>query len=138
MPTTTPNMDPAPFSPTFNLYDKAGPCARGVRQYPPAKFVFGEPGRTGHGRQLGHHRRSHHLGSIGFKLRPLAATSPRQFVLPIAHRKHHLFGTSTSAATAAFRRAIIDRDVHIPEGTVIGYDPVEDKRRLTIVTTHRD
>jgi glucose-1-phosphate adenylyltransferase len=39
------------------------------------------------------------------------------------------------------RRAIIDRDVHIPEGTVIGYDPVEDKRRyfvtpsgLTIVT----
>jgi glucose-1-phosphate adenylyltransferase len=39
------------------------------------------------------------------------------------------------------RKAIIDRDVHIPEGTVIGYDPVEDKRRyfvnpsgLTIVT----
>jgi glucose-1-phosphate adenylyltransferase len=39
------------------------------------------------------------------------------------------------------RRAIIDRDVHIPEGTVIGYDPDEDKRRyfvtpsgLTIVT----
>jgi glucose-1-phosphate adenylyltransferase len=39
------------------------------------------------------------------------------------------------------RRAIIDRDVHIPEGTVIGFDPVEDKRRyfvtpsgLTIVT----
>jgi len=39
------------------------------------------------------------------------------------------------------RRAIIDRDVHIPEGTVIGYDPTEDKRRyfvtpsgLTIVT----
>jgi glucose-1-phosphate adenylyltransferase len=39
------------------------------------------------------------------------------------------------------RRAIIDRDVHIPEGTVIGYDPVEDKRHyfvtpsgLTIVT----
>jgi hypothetical protein len=44
------------------------------------------------------------------------------------------------------RRAIIDRDVHMPEGTVIGYDPIEDKRRyfvtpsgLTIVTrdTHR-
>jgi glucose-1-phosphate adenylyltransferase len=39
------------------------------------------------------------------------------------------------------RRSIIDRDVHIPEGTVIGYDPIEDKRRyfvtpsgLTIVT----
>ncbi len=38
------------------------------------------------------------------------------------------------------KRAIIDRDVHIPEGTVIGYDPVEDKRHfvtpsgLTMVT----
>jgi glucose-1-phosphate adenylyltransferase len=39
------------------------------------------------------------------------------------------------------RRAIIDRDVHIPEGTVIGYDPVEDRRNyfvtpsgLTVVT----
>jgi len=42
------------------------------------------------------------------------------------------------------RRAIIDRDVQIPEGTVIGYNPVEDKRRyfvtpsgLTIVTRDR-
>jgi glucose-1-phosphate adenylyltransferase len=39
------------------------------------------------------------------------------------------------------KRAIIDRDVHLPEGTVIGYDPVEDKRHyhvtpsgLTVVT----
>jgi glucose-1-phosphate adenylyltransferase len=39
------------------------------------------------------------------------------------------------------RRAIIDRDVHLPEGTVIGYDPKEDRKRyfvtpsgLTVVT----
>ncbi len=39
------------------------------------------------------------------------------------------------------RRAIIDRDVHIPEGTVIGYDKEEDRRNyfvtdsgLTVVT----
>jgi glucose-1-phosphate adenylyltransferase len=39
------------------------------------------------------------------------------------------------------KRAIIDRDVHLPEGTVIGYDPKEDKRNyfvtpsgLTVVT----
>jgi glucose-1-phosphate adenylyltransferase len=39
------------------------------------------------------------------------------------------------------KRAIIDRDVHLPEGTVIGYDPAEDKRHyhvtpsgLTVVT----
>jgi glucose-1-phosphate adenylyltransferase len=33
------------------------------------------------------------------------------------------------------RRAIIDRNVNIPEGTVIGYDPVEDKRRYFVTPT---
>jgi glucose-1-phosphate adenylyltransferase len=39
------------------------------------------------------------------------------------------------------RRAIIDRDVHLPEGTVIGYDPNDDRKNyfvtpsgLTVVT----
>ena len=39
------------------------------------------------------------------------------------------------------RHAIIDRDCHIPDGTVIGYDPAEDKKNyfvsesgLTVVT----
>jgi glucose-1-phosphate adenylyltransferase len=30
------------------------------------------------------------------------------------------------------RRAIIDRDVLIPRGAVIGYDPAEDRRRHTV------
>ena len=30
------------------------------------------------------------------------------------------------------RRAIIDRDVELPEGTVLGYNPVEDRRRHTV------
>src|SRR5487761_2506565 len=41
------NMDLCSVSPTFNLYDKNWPIRTRVRQYPPAKFVFGEPGRTG-------------------------------------------------------------------------------------------
>jgi glucose-1-phosphate adenylyltransferase len=52
-----------------------------------------------------------------------------------------IFSHVNIARHCRIRRAIIDRDVHIPEGTVIGYDPVEDKRRyfvtpsgLTIVT----
>jgi glucose-1-phosphate adenylyltransferase len=39
------------------------------------------------------------------------------------------------------RRAIIDRDVHIPEGSVIGFDPQEDRQKyfvsdggITVVT----
>ena len=34
-------------SPIFNLYDNSWPMRTRARQYPPAKFVFGEPGRTG-------------------------------------------------------------------------------------------
>jgi len=30
------------------------------------------------------------------------------------------------------RRAIIDRDVEVPRGAVIGYDPDEDRRRHTV------
>src|SRR5919201_3799954 len=41
------NMDLVSVSPVFNLYDKAWPIRTHQRQYPPAKFVFGEPGRTG-------------------------------------------------------------------------------------------
>ena len=41
------NMDLCSVSPAFNLYDKSWPMRTRVRQYPPAKFVFGEPGRTG-------------------------------------------------------------------------------------------
>ena len=33
---------------------------------------------------------------------------------------------------ARIRRAIIDRDVLIPRGAVIGYDPDEDRRRHTV------
>ena len=41
------NMDLCSVSPVFNLYDKSWPIRTRVRQYPPAKFVFGEPGRSG-------------------------------------------------------------------------------------------
>ena len=41
------NMDVAGVTPTFNLYDKTWPMRTRPYQYPPAKFVFGEPGRTG-------------------------------------------------------------------------------------------
>jgi glucose-1-phosphate adenylyltransferase len=33
---------------------------------------------------------------------------------------------------ARIRRAIIDRDVLIPRGALIGFDPAEDRRRHTV------
>jgi glucose-1-phosphate adenylyltransferase len=33
---------------------------------------------------------------------------------------------------AKIRKAIIDKDVIIPAGTVIGYDPIEDKKKFYV------
>ena len=41
------NMDLVSVAPVFNVYDKDWPLRTHMRQYPPAKFVFNDPGRTG-------------------------------------------------------------------------------------------
>jgi glucose-1-phosphate adenylyltransferase len=132
------NMDLCAVSPTFNLYDKNWPIRTRVRQYPPAKFVFGEPGRTGTA-----------VNSVITAGVIISGASVSNSVLSQDVRVNSysdvdasiIFSHVNIGRHCRIRRAIIDRDVHIPEGTVIGYDPVEDKRRyfvtpsgLTIVT----
>jgi glucose-1-phosphate adenylyltransferase len=132
------NMDLCSVSPVFNLYDKSWPMRTRVRQYPPAKFVFGEPGRTGSA-----------TNSIITAGVIISGASVSNCVLSQDVRVNSyseidstiMFSHVNIGRHCRIRRAIIDRDVHIPEGTVIGYDPIEDKRRyfvtpsgLTIVT----
>ncbi len=132
------NMDLCSVSPVFNLYDKSWPIRTRVRQYPPAKFVFGEPGRTGMA-----------MNSIITAGVIISGASVSNSVLSQDVRVNSysevdssiIFSHVQIGRHCRIRQAIIDRDVHIPEGTVIGYDPVEDKRRyfvtpsgLTIVT----
>ncbi len=132
------NMDLCSVSPIFNLYDKSWPIRTRVRQYPPAKFVFGEPGRSGMA-----------VNSIITAGVIISGASVYNSVLSQDVRVNSysdvdasiIFSHVNIGRHCRIRRAIIDRDVHIPEGTVIGYDPVEDKRRyfvtpsgLTIVT----
>ncbi len=132
------NMDLCSVSPVFNLYDKGWPIRTRVRQYPPAKFVFGEPGRTGMA-----------MNSIITAGVIISGASVSNSVLSQDVRVNSysevdssiIFSHVQIGRHCRIRRAIIDRDVHLPEGTVIGYDPVEDKRRyfvtpsgLTIVT----
>ena len=132
------NMDLCSVSPIFNLYDKSWPIRTRVRQYPPAKFVFGEPGRSGMA-----------VNSVITAGVIISGASVYNSVLSQDVRVNSysdvdasiIFSHVNIGRHCRIRRAIIDRDVHIPEGTVIGYDPVEDKRRyfvtpsgLTIVT----
>jgi len=132
------NMDVASVSPVFNLYDAKWPIRTRVRQYPPAKFVFGEPGRTGMA-----------INSIVSAGCIVSGSVVRNSVLSQDVRVNSyteldssiVFSHVNIGRHCRIRRAIIDRDVHLPEGTVIGYDHTEDKKKyfvtpsgLTVVT----
>ena len=132
------NMDVASVSPIFNLYDASWPMRTRVRQYPPAKFVFGEPGRTGMA-----------INSVISAGCIVSGAVVRNSVLSQDVRVNSysevdssiIFSHVSIGRHCRIRRAIIDRDVHIPEGTVIGYDHNDDRRNyfvtpsgLTVVT----
>jgi glucose-1-phosphate adenylyltransferase len=127
-------------SPEFNLYDPEWPIRTYQPQAPPAKFVFAEkgwrcgqaldsvisPGCIVSGASI--------LGSVlGFNVRVHSFSHVEQCILmPGVRVGRH----------ARIRRAIIDRDVLIPRGALIGYDLEEDRRRhivtdqgVVVVTT---
>ena len=132
------SMDLVSVSPVFNLYDKSWPIRTYQRQYPPAKFVFGEPGRTGTA-----------IDSIVAAGSVISGATLKNSVLSPDVRLNSysqvdssiIFSHVNVGRHCRIRRAIVDRDVHIPEGTVIGYDPEEDRKKyfvsesgITVVT----
>ena len=132
------NMDVVSVSPIFNLYDEAWPIRTHQRQYPPAKFVFAEAGRTGTA-----------LDSIvsngcivsGGKVTN-SVLSPDVRVNSYSEVEQSiLFSHVSVGRRCRIRKAILDRDVHIPEGTTIGYAAEADRQRyfvtesgITVVT----
>ena len=132
------NLDICSVAPIFNLYDKSWPVRTRPTQYPPAKFVFGEMGRTGMA-----------VNSVVSPGCVVSGSAVRQSVLSQDVRVNSYSDVDSSVIFThvnigrhcRIRRAIIDRDVHIPDGTVIGYDPGEDRKRyfvtpsgITVVT----
>ena len=126
------NLDLVAVSPVFNLYDNAWPIRTHQRQYPPAKFVFGEPGRTGTA-----------IDSIVCPGCIISGGMVRNSVLAPDVRVNSytdvdssiIFSHVNIGRHCRIRRAIIDRDVHIPEGTVIGYDPEQDSKNYVVTET---
>jgi glucose-1-phosphate adenylyltransferase len=132
------NMDMVSVSPVFNLYDANWPIRTHQRQYPPAKFVFAEPGRMGTA-----------LDSIISNGCIVSGGVVRNSVLSPDVRVNSYSEVDSSIVFShvnvgrhcRIRRAILDRDVEIPEGTVIGYDTEADRQRyfvtesgITVVT----
>lgn len=119
------NMDLVSVTPEFNLYDTAWPIRTRMPQAPPAKFVFAQGGRR-----------------MGVATDSIVAPG----VIVSGGRVHHsvlspgvrvnsycdiedsiLLHNVNIGRYSRITRAIIDTDVHLPEGTVIGEDPERDR-----------
>ena len=132
------SMDLVSVNPVFNLYDSKWPIRTYQRQYPPAKFVFGEPGRTGAA-----------IDSLVAQGCVISGASVKNSILSPDVRVNSycdvdsciIFSHVNIGRHCRIRKCIIDRNVHIPEGSVIGYDSEEDKQKyfvsesgITVVT----
>ena len=123
------SMDLIQVDPIFNLYDPAWPLRTYQPQFPPAKFVFDEDGRRGSATDS--------LVSMGCIV---SGSQVHRSILGLGVRVHSfcdiqdtiVFPNATINRHSRIRRAIIDRGVVVPRGAVIGYDPVEDRRRHTV------
>ena len=123
------NMDLVQVNPDFNLYDPEWPIRTWMPQAPPAKFVFDDEGRRGQA-----------LDSIISAGVIVSGSSVRGSILCPNVRVHSYCDIDRSILMpgvrvgrhARIRNAIIDRDVFIPRGAVIGYNLDEDRKRHTV------
>ena len=123
-------MDLCGVDPEFNLYDPEWPMRTYQPQAPPAKFVFAEKGR----------RCGEALDSV---ISPGCIISGSRVVGSVLcpNVRVHSYGLIEHCILmpgvrvgrhARIRRAIIDRDVLIPRGAVIGFNAEEDRKRHTV------
>ncbi len=123
------NMDLVQVNPDFNLYDPEWPIRTRMPQAPPAKFVFDDEGRRGQA-----------LDSIISAGVIVSGSCVRGSILCPNVRVHSYCNIDRSILMpgvrvgrhSRIRNAIIDRDVFIPRGAVIGYNAEEDRKRHTV------
>jgi glucose-1-phosphate adenylyltransferase len=123
------HMDLISVHPIFNLYNREWPIYTGHDPLPPAKFVFNDEGRRGY--------------AIDSMVSPGAilsgGTAERSILSPAVHLDAGatvcdsvLMDGVRVGRGAVVRRAIIDKNVVIPDGAEIGVDLARDQERFTI------
>ena len=124
------SMDLCQVNPEFNLYDPEWPLRTYMPQAPPAKFVFAEEGR----------RCGQALDSIISGGCIISGSRVSGSILCPNVRVHSFCEIEQAILMpgvrvgrhARLRRTIVDRDVLIPRGALIGFEAEEDRRRHTI------
>jgi glucose-1-phosphate adenylyltransferase len=124
------SMDLCQVNPEFNLYDPEWPLRTYMPQAPPAKFVFAEEGR----------RCGQALDSIISGGCIISGSRVSGSILCPNVRVHSFCDIEQTILMpgvrvgrhARLRRTIVDRDVLIPRGALIGFNPEEDRRRHSV------
>ncbi|MFA5145072.1 MAG: glucose-1-phosphate adenylyltransferase [Candidatus Omnitrophota bacterium] len=126
------NMDLVQVDPVFNLYDKNWPIRTLQEQFPSAKTVFSGEEVTGRvGLVLDSVVSNGCIVSGGRVQRSILSPNVRVNSYCQVYDSILMEGVNV-ARYAKIKKAIIDKDVSIPQGVVIGYDPEEDKKRFYV------
>jgi len=126
------NMDLVQVDPVFNLYDKDWPIRTIQEQFPSAKTVFSGEEITGRvGLVLDSVVSNGCIVSGGRVQRSILSPNVRVNSYSQVYDSILMEGVNVGRY-ARIKRAIIDKDVDIPQGMVIGYDLEEDKKRFYV------
>jgi len=123
------NLELTMVTPDLNLYDSEWPIWTYQEQLPPAKFVFDEDSRRGHV-----------VDSLVAGGCIVSGAEVRRSVLFSAVRVHSyakldqcvVLPSVDIGRHARLKRVVIDRQCRIPDGTVVGFDPAEDRKRFHV------
>ena len=126
------NMDLVQVDPIFNLYAQDWPIRTHQEQFPPAKTVFSGEEVTGRvGLVLDSIVSGGCIVSGGRVQRSILSPNVRVNSYCEVYDSILMEGVNVGRY-AKIKRAIIDKDVEIPQGMVIGYDLQEDKKKFHV------
>ncbi len=126
------NMDLVQVDPVFNLYDKEWPIRTYQEQCPPVKFVFAQEEKGGRlGIALDSMVSEGCIISGGRVQRSILSPNVRINSYVEIYDSILMEGVNVGRYSK-IKRAIIDKDVFIPQNVEIGYDLHKDKKRFTV------
>jgi glucose-1-phosphate adenylyltransferase len=118
-------------TPILNLYNPTWPMISAFYPNPPAKFVFADPEHNRVGLATNSMVSEGCIISGGHVDRSILGPRVRVNSFSLVSESI-LFDGVEVGRHARIKRAIIDKGVVVPQGTTIGYDEAEDRRRFTV------